>query len=151
LNIRSGPGAGKPVTGTFAATATNVMRTGPSSMVDGDLWVEVQNPGGGNGWVNTAFLTEYVSPTSFCANSGVNTFLVSLDTALTTNNGVALSGLVSPLHGMTVYLWRYGNSVTFEQNDARWVFGSTYEHHWGQAPGSGLGPPSRKRLARDTK
>jgi hypothetical protein len=138
LYIRNAPGAGNPVVGSFAATATNVMRSGRSSNVGGALWVEVQNPGGGVGWVNSHFLTEYVSPAAFCANASVTTLIANLDTALTSNNGVALSGLVSPVHGMTVYLWRYGNSVTFEQNDARWVFDSTYEHHWGQAPGSGL-------------
>jgi hypothetical protein len=138
LNIRSGPGVGSQVNGSFPATSTTVMRTGPSSIVDGDLWVEVQKPGGGNGWVNSAFLTEYVAPASFCANTAVNNLITSLDTALTTNNGVALAGLVSPKHGMTVYLWRYGNSVTFDSEHARWVFESTYEHNWGEAPGSGL-------------
>ncbi|MEW6587136.1 MAG: SH3 domain-containing protein, partial [Nitrospirota bacterium] len=122
LNIRSAPGAGNPIVGSFSATATNVMRTGPSSTVDGDLWVEVQKPSGGNGWVNSHFLTEYVAPAAFCASASVNTLLASLDTALTTNNGVQLSGLVSPRHGMTVYLWRYGNPITFGQDDARWVF-----------------------------
>ncbi len=138
LNIRSAPGAGNPIVGSFPATATNVMRTGPSSTVSGDLWVEVQKPSGGNGWVNSHFLTEYVTPATFCASASVNTLLANLDTALTTNNGVQLSGLVSPAHGMAVYLWRYGNHITFEQDDARWVFDSTYEHNWGEAPGSGL-------------
>ncbi len=138
LNIRSGPGVGNAITGSFPATATTVMRTGPSSTVSGDLWVEVQKPGGGNGWVNSTFLTEYVAPATFCANASVNNLITNLDTALTTNNGVQLSGLVSPAHGMTVYLWRYGNPIIFEQNDALWVFVSTYEHNWGEAPGSGL-------------
>jgi hypothetical protein len=138
LNIRSCPGAGNPVVGSFPATATNVIRTGRSSTVDGNLWLEVQNPGGGNGWVKAAFLTEYLPPAAFCANGSVTNLIAALDSALTTNNGVQLSGLVSPAHGMTVYLWRYGRGITFEQNDARWVFDSTYEHHWGEAPGSGL-------------
>ncbi len=138
LNIRSGPGVGYAVSANLAATATNIMRTGPSSSVDGDLWVEVLKPGGGTGWVNSYFLTEYIPPATFCASTSVNTFIANLDTALTTRNGTQLSGLVSPAHGMTVYLWRYGNPVTFMANDALWVFDTTYEHRWGEAPGSGL-------------
>ncbi|MDO9349030.1 MAG: hypothetical protein Q7T47_07065, partial [Anaerolineales bacterium] len=41
LNIRASAGAGNPIVGTFAATATNVMRTGPSTYVGSSLWVEV--------------------------------------------------------------------------------------------------------------
>lgn len=138
LNIRSGPGVGSTIVGSFAAAETNVMRTGPSTTADGDLWVEVQKPDGGAGWVNAYYLTEYAAPTAFCADARVNTLIASLGSALTSNNGEQLSGLVSPAHGMTVYLWRYGNSVTFEPDDARWVFESTYEHNWGEAPASGL-------------
>ena len=138
LNVRTGPGAGYTISGSFAVTATNVMRTGPSTTADGDLWVQVQNPGGGSGWVNAKYLTEYVAPATFCADGRVNTLLVNFGNALKTSNGETLAALVSPAHGMTVYLWRYGIAHTFKQNDARWVFDSTYEHNWGAAPASGL-------------
>ena len=138
LNVRSGPGAGYPVTGSFASTATNIMRTGLSSTVDSDPWVQVENPGGGSGWVNSTFLTEYVASATFCTDSRVNTLLTSLDNALTTSNGESLASLASPAHGMTVSLWRYGIAHTFKQSDARWVFDSSFEHNWGAAPASGL-------------
>jgi len=114
------------------------MRTGPSSTVDGDPWVQVQNPTGGNGWVNARFLTENLAPATFCADSRVNTLLTNLGNALKTSNGETLASLVSPEHGMTIRLWRFGIAHTFKQSDARWVFASTYEHDWGEAPGSGL-------------
>lgn len=138
LNIRSAAGAGNAVTGSFPATATGIMRTGPSSTVDGDLWVEVQKTGGGTGWVNANYLAEYVAPATFGADVRVNTLVTNLDNALTSGNGEALSGLVSPAHGMTVYLWRNGNPITFKASDARWVFDSTFSHNWGAAPASGL-------------
>ncbi|HEX7541004.1 MAG TPA: hypothetical protein VF352_02640 [Anaerolineales bacterium] len=137
LNVRTGPGAGYAISGSFAATATNVMRTGPSSTSNGDLWVQVQNPGGGNGWVNAYFLTE-MAPTAFCADSHVNTLLTTLGNALKTSNGQTLASLVSPAHGMAVRLWRYSAPIIFDREHARWVFDSTYEHNWGAAPGSGL-------------
>ena len=138
LNVRTGPGAGYAISGSFNATETNVMRTGPSTTAGGDLWVQVQNPGGGSGWVNAKHLTEYVAPATFCADSGVNTLLTNFGNSLKTSNGETLASLVSPAHGMTVYLWRYGIAHTFKQNDARWVFDSTYEHNWGAAPASGI-------------
>jgi hypothetical protein len=114
------------------------MRTGPSALSGGELWVQVQNPGGGTGWVNAYFLTEYVPSATFCADARVNTLITGLDNALTAGNGVLLQSLVSPAHGVTVHLWRHGTPVTFEPADARWVFESTYSHDWGLAPGSGL-------------
>jgi hypothetical protein len=137
LNIRTAPGAGSPVSGSFAATATNVMRTGPSSMAGGDLWVQVQNSGGGSGWVNSNFLTEYVTSSAFCADGRVNTLLTSFANGLTASNGETLASLVSPVHGMAVRLWRTSNPVIFDREHARWVFDSTYEHNWGAAPQSG--------------
>lgn len=138
LNVRTGAGAGYPVSGSFTPSANNIMRTGPSILADGDQWVQVQNPGGGTGWVNDHFLTEYVAPATFCTDSRVNTMLTNFGTALTTSNGPLLSAEVSPAHGVTVYLWRQGISHTFKQSDARWVFDSIYQHNWGPAPASGL-------------
>jgi len=138
LNVRSGPDASTAAIGSFTATANNVMRTGPSTLAASDLWVQVQNPGGGTGWVNAHYLTEYVPSATFCADARVNTLITSLGTAFTAGNGVLLQSLVSPTHGMTVYLWRSGNPVTFAAADSRWVFESTFSHDWGASPGSGL-------------
>jgi hypothetical protein len=138
LNIRSGPGTGNPVSGSFAAGTTNVMRTGPSSTVNGDQWVEVQNPAGGTGWVFGSYLTEYMPPATFCTDGRVTDLLNNLSNVLKTSNGEGLATMVSPTHGMTVYLWRYGIPHTFKQNDANWVFNSTFAHNWGSAPASGL-------------
>jgi hypothetical protein len=138
LNIHSAAGAGYAVVGSFSASANNIMRTGPSTSVGDSTWVEVQKPGGGNGWVNAHYLAEFVPSAAFCSDGRVTTLIDKLDTAFSTNNGEQLSALVSPAHGMTVYLWRYGNSVIFDKTAARWVFDSTYVHHWGEAPGSGL-------------
>ena len=138
LNIRSAPSAGSPVIGSFAATANNVIRSGPSSSAAGVLWVEVQNPSGGNGWVNAAFLTEYISPANFCADTRTSTLITNFGNALKTSNGGTLAALVSPAHGWAVRLWRNGNAVVFDREHTQWVFVSTYAHDWGAAPASGL-------------
>jgi hypothetical protein len=138
LNIRSAAGVGSSVIGSFAATATSVMRTGPSASVGDAQWVQVQAPGGGTGWVNAAYLTEYVIPATFCSDARVNTLVTNFANAILTSNGSSLSFLVSPAQGMTIRLWRNGNAVVFDQAHAQWIFTSTYAHNWGAAPGSGL-------------
>jgi hypothetical protein len=135
LNVRSGPGAGYSTVGSFASTATNVMRAGPSAIVDGVTWVQVQNP---SGWVNSTYLTQYVTPQTFCADGNVNTLIANLGNALKSSNGQLLASLVSPAHGMTVHLWIHEKGITFDREHARWVFDSTYANDWGVAPGSGL-------------
>jgi hypothetical protein len=138
LNIHSAPGVDSPVNGSFAAKANSVMCTGPSSTLGEELWAQVQVPSGGIGWVNSAYLTEYVASATFCADGRVNTLLSNFGNAIKTSNGGTLASLVSPAHGMTVRLWRNGNAIPFFPKDARWIFDSTYEHNWGAAPGSGL-------------
>ncbi len=137
LNIRSGPGVNYPAVGSFPATANTVMRTGPSASVEGALWVEVQNPNGGTGWVHSGYLTEYVTPTNFCADGRAATLITGFTDALKTSNGNSLAAMISPASGWLVRLWRNGNTVVFDRQHTQWVFTSTYEHHWGAAPGSG--------------
>lgn len=138
LNIRSAPGSSNPVVGSFSATETNVMRTGPSAYSGMDLWVEVNNPAGGTGWVNDFYLTEYIPSVVFCADADVNSLLTNLRNALKDSDGIALAALVSPKHGMAVRRWRGSNPFVFDRVHAEWLFESTYVNDWGSSPGSGL-------------
>ena len=61
-----------------------------------------------------------------------------MKTALQTSNGAQLASLVSPLHGMEVRYYRDGRTVTYDQAHARFLFDSTFQVDWGDAPGSGL-------------
>ena len=70
LNIRASAGAENAIVGTLQPTASGVNRTGPVSSAGGGRWVEIRNPSGasgGTGWVNSNFLTEYVTSATFCA------------------------------------------------------------------------------------
>ena len=137
LNVRSAAGTDNSVIATFAASANNVMRTGPSTNLKNVLWVQVTIPNGGTGWVDSAYLTEYVAPAIFCADGRVNTLLTNFGNAVKNSNGAALSPLVSPDHGMSVRLWRNGNVVVFDQAHAQWIFTSSFSHDWGAAPAAG--------------
>jgi uncharacterized protein YgiM (DUF1202 family) len=137
LNIRSGAGVGNAVVGTLQPTASGVNRTGPAATAGGDRWVEIQNPRGGIGWVNSNFLTEHVTSSMFCADARVSDLLGKLKTALLNSNGEQLAALVSPAHGLDLRLWRYGTVANYTPEEAAWAFQSDYEVSWGPAPGSG--------------
>jgi len=137
LNIRSGAGVENTVVGTLEPNATGITRTGRSSTVGEDLWVEIQNPNGGTGWVNADFLTEYVAPASFCADARVTTLLQNLEKAVNTTDGELFKSLVSPAHGLDVVYVRNGMVANYSPEEAGWVFQSTYEVNWGPSAGSG--------------
>jgi hypothetical protein len=137
LNIRSGPGSDNALVGTFPPSATNILRTGPSTTAGGVLWFQVQNPGGGTGWVNARYLTEYVPHATFCADAHVNNLVASLGHALAISDGPGLASLVSPAHGMDVRLYHNGKVINYDPDHAAFVFSSSYEVDWGASPGSG--------------
>ena len=137
LNIRSGPGVGNAVVGTLQQTQSGLTRTGKTTLVGEDLWVEIQNPGGGTGWVNAKFLTEAVAPSAFCSDARVNTLIQNLASAIKGNNDDMLATLVNTRHGLDARLWRYGTVANYTPEEASWVFESDYKVNWGPAPGSG--------------
>ncbi|MBN1449789.1 MAG: SH3 domain-containing protein, partial [Anaerolineales bacterium] len=137
LNIRSGPGVENAVVGTLQPNETGIARTGRSSSVGDDLWVEIQKPGGGTGWVNADFLTEYADPSTFCSDARVKTLIENLASAVKATNDDILATLIHSLHGLDARLWRYGTVANYTPEEASWVFESEYEVDWGPAPGSG--------------
>jgi hypothetical protein len=138
LNIRSAPGANHPVVGSYAPGEVFVVTTGASADVDGARWLQVCDASGMVGWVNGKYLTEFVLPGHFCAEARVTSLLDNFQTALATQNGELLASLVSPTHGMDVWLWNSGKAVNFDAEHARWVFESAYIHNWGAHPASGM-------------
>ncbi len=137
LNIRAGPGADHAIVGTFAATATNVTRTGPSNRVALSTWVEVLRPDGGRGWVNARYLSEYVPPPDFCADERVTDLLEAFRVAAINADGARLAELVSPLHGLDVRYWHHGTVAHYSRSEVRSIFRSNTDTNWGADPGSG--------------
>lgn len=79
-----------------------------------------------------------VPAATFCADAQVTAVLDSLKTALQTSNGTLLASLVSPAHGMEARYYRDGRTVIYDKEHARFLFTSTWQVDWGDAPGSGL-------------
>jgi hypothetical protein len=135
LNIRQLAGVSYPVVGTFAWDAIDVMRTGPiAGGQDGTMWMEVQNPSGGTGWVNAFYLTEYVSHDAFCTDTRIAPLMEKLKTSMNQSDGLMLSQIVSPEHGMNVHLWAYQPPVSYTPEQAVGAFVSTEIFNWGAGP-----------------
>ena len=137
LNIHSGPGPGNDIVGSVSSEDSILMRTGLSSVENGILWVEVNTPSGGRGWVNSKYLTEYITPDVFCADARVLTLLQDLQEAIHSSGGELLAPLVSPTHGMDVWLWEKSHPVNIDAAQARRIFESTDTYHWGYSPMGG--------------
>lgn len=137
LNIRSGAGASQPIVGFYPPDATDVMQTGASSNVDGAVWVEVRRGDGLTGWVNSFYLTEYVTRDAFCADTRVTALIGQVKQSMVQSNGNSLKPLVSPAHGVNMHLWAYGPGIKFTQNASANIYADTTNYDWGGGP-SGL-------------
>jgi photosystem II stability/assembly factor-like uncharacterized protein len=134
LNIRSGPSASYSIVGKFEYTETTVMRSGSTSGSGNNLWYQVQNPGGGTGWVNSYYLTEYIQPASFCSDTRIPLLLDRMKQAFNTSDGKLFASLVSPIHGLDVRLWHYTTPINYSTTGAADAFTSTTVQNWGAGP-----------------
>jgi hypothetical protein len=139
LDIRSGPGVGNPVVGSFARDAVNVMRTGPSQQADAAEWVEVLLPDGiSTGWVDFNHLTEYIPRESFCADTRILPLIEQLKQSMTLSDGASLGPLVSPKHGFHLNYWASSNTVNYTSATVQTVFTDPQVMDWGSGGGSGV-------------
>jgi hypothetical protein len=134
LNIRSGAGVSNPILGYFASDAKDVMRTGPSASADGGVWVEVRRYDGLTGWVNSYYLTEYITHEAFCADTRIPPLIEQAKQSMVQANGNLLGPIVSPVHGVNMHLWAYGPGINFTQAAAADIYASTTVHNWGGGP-----------------
>ena len=75
---------------------------------------------------------------SFCTDPQVTAVIDSLKSSMLKSNGVLLSSLVHPSRGMDVRYFRDGNVINYTPEQAKFLFETTFEADWGNAPGSGL-------------
>jgi hypothetical protein len=137
LNIRAGAGVGNPIVGSFAWDAVNVMRSGATAQADGETWVEVQRPDGGMGWVNAAYLTEYVTRDAFCADGRIPAMIEQWRQAVNTSNGALFASLASPSRGTFVTYRSSYYTVKYTPQTAQSIFADTTAINWG-AGASGI-------------
>ncbi len=136
LNVRTAPGITNPLAGSLPYTMTDIGKLGPPATVGAAEWWQIRKEGGVTGWVNSAYLTEYIPSATFCADNRVKTLLTDLGTALKNKDGAALAKLVSPKHGLDIRLVANNTPVNYTAADAASIFTSTAVQNWGPAAGS---------------
>ena len=136
LNVRTAAGITNPLAGMLAYTMTDIGKMGPPVIVGSAEWWQIRKVGGITGWVNSAYLTEYIPSATFCADARVKTLLTDLGTALKTADGAALAALVSPKHGLDIRLVANNTPVNYRKEDAISIFSSNAVQNWGPAAGS---------------
>jgi hypothetical protein len=139
LNIRAGAGSFFQVVGSFPPDAINVMKTGQTATVEGAEWVEVQRPDGGLGWVNSYYLTEYVSTSAFCADARIPQLIEQLRQSMIQSNADQFALLVGSKHGVAINFWRDVPPVNYTTATARSIFTDTTVYNWGAGPAAGPG------------
>jgi hypothetical protein len=137
LNIRSGAGSSYQVVGWFPPDATNIMKTGATAIAEGVEWVEIQKLDGGFGWVNSFYLTEYVTHDAFCADTRISTLIEQLKGSVNQSNGDMFASLVGSKHGAAINFWRNVPSTNYTSDTARTIFTDTTTHDWGTGPAAG--------------
>ena len=129
-----GPGS-KPLTPTQPATAIQIS----ASTETPALSASSQTPPAFTAIpALTASRTSPPASSNICADPQVITLIDSLKSAMLTSNGEILSSLVSPVRGMEVRYVRNGNAITYTQEQAKFLFETTFEANWGPEPGSGI-------------
>jgi len=103
-------------------------------MVDGAEWVEIRRADGLTGWVNSYYLTEYLTHEAFCADTRILPKIEQLKQSMNQSNGDLLSPMVSPVHGINMHLWAYGPGINFTQATARSIYTNTTSYNWGGGP-----------------
>jgi photosystem II stability/assembly factor-like uncharacterized protein/uncharacterized protein YgiM (DUF1202 family) len=137
LNIRSGAGVSFPVIGSFPPDATNIMKTGTTVNADGAEWAQIQTLDGGFGWVNSFYLTEYVTPDAFCADSRVLTLIEQLKGSMNQSNGDMFASLIGSKHGVAINFWRNVPAVNYTNGTAHNIFIDSTDYDWGSGPEAG--------------
>jgi len=135
VNIRSGPGREFARLGAFGAQQIDIELTGRTFGTFPRVWYQVRRTGGGTGWVGGYYLTEYVEPAMFCKDERAAQVVKDLGQAFIDKDGESLAQLVSPLHGMTVRLFRRGVAINYLWY-APVLFKSNYPVDWGLSRGS---------------
>ena len=137
LNIRGGAGVNFAVVGWFPPDATHIMRTGLTQSTDGAEWWQIQREDGLQGWVNSNYLTEYVTPNAFCNDGRVLTMIEQLKSSMIQQNGNLFATMVGPKQGIAINLWRGVPAVRYTNITARGIFTDTASYDWGSPPGVG--------------
>ncbi|MEN6394035.1 MAG: SH3 domain-containing protein [Anaerolineaceae bacterium] len=138
LNVLANPNQADHVIATLPPHTTQISTTGKSQEVEGEVWVEIQTPENGTGWVKMVNLTEQVSSMAFCSDKKATALVGEFMGAVQVRDGQKLAQLVSPRRGLIIrHEWwnpevHFQGSLVLEN-----IFTDSTVFDWGINNGSG--------------
>lgn len=136
LNVRSSPGTESEIVGAIPAGASNITLDSYSRRPGLEQWASITY-NDLTGWVNTAYLTEQVQPTTFCQANTPQTLIEDFRQALTNQDNTTLSGLFNPGRGLRVHRHWWNPVVTYSGAELDTLLTNTTIHNWGVSDGEG--------------
>ena len=106
------PEADAEVIGYLEANQTNIPISGNYKPVNEKLWVEIQLPQGGFGWVDAQYITSAYPAEQFCSHPQVQGLTAAILDIFTQKDGERLAEIVSPIHGLRVR-FHWSNAEVF--------------------------------------
>ncbi len=138
LNVRRQPNPNAAVVAQLAPDATGIAVLDEGQAVTGgSLWLPVETTEG-DGWVNSAFLTEAVDREAFCSDAAVDDLLARLQKAVAEKDGDLLSELVHHERGLRLRLNWWNEEILVRGDELAGLFDATTSYDWGFEDGSGL-------------
>jgi hypothetical protein len=131
LPVRQSAGISGTVVDTLPANQRQFLLTGNSSMLGSSLWVEIERPNGGAGWVNAWFLTEDVQADVFCEDVRVLDLLAEFRQAVLDQDGNRLGNVLSPKRDLVLRHNWWNPEIKIETKDIPRIFLSLEVYDWG--------------------
>jgi uncharacterized protein YraI len=135
LSVRGGPGTNYRRVGGLAPNQIGIELTGHIAGEKPHNWYEIQRSETATGWITSYYVIEYVEPDTFCKDERPKTVIGDLAKSIEGGDGRLLSTLVSPMHGVTIRLWRDETDINILYYAPN-LYDSDYPINWGNAPGT---------------
>ena len=91
----------------FAPQTMGINATGKRQFIDEKIWLEINLPQGGSGWVDGDFITPTIQTTEFCNDHDLNLAFSGMLNSIKSRDEIAFVNFISPIHGLHIkYLWQ---------------------------------------------
>lgn len=139
LTVREQAGSSGSEVAQFEPDQRPVQVTGVTSQLGSSVWVEVDLPDGGKGWMRAWNLTEARTPEQACSDPRLASTLDQFLQAAQAGDPLALRHTVSPWRGLAVRLDARGGEVQFAPESLGDLFSENTQIDWLARPEAGAG------------
>jgi len=131
LTVRQVAGVSGGDVGDLEFDQRGLLLTGNATNLGSSLWVEINRPSGGTGWVSAIDLTQDVPGEAFCTDGRVLTLVEALRTSIVNRDPQGLQALASPRRGLTLRFDWWNPEVVYRTNEITTLMGSDTSVDWG--------------------